>query len=62
MVSTGLVVCGQRQDLLQRSWLPISTSAFRENPFALCSFVRPSIHPSTQKLLAFAISSELQYI
>jgi hypothetical protein len=51
-VSTELVVCGQRQKLWQHSWLPISTNAFRENPF-----VRSSVHPSvyTQKLLAFAI-------
>jgi hypothetical protein len=54
-VSTELVVCGQRQKLLQHSWLPISTNAFRENPFVR-SFIRPSIHPSKQTLLAFAIS------
>jgi hypothetical protein len=49
-VATELVVCGQRQELLQHSWLPFSTNAFREKRW----FVRPSIR------LRFA--SELQYI
>jgi hypothetical protein len=42
MVSTELVVYGQRQKVMQHSWLPISTNAFREKPFVR-SFVRPSI-------------------
>jgi hypothetical protein len=58
MVSMELVVGGQRQKLLQHSSLPISTNAFRENPFVRSS-VRPSILYKNCSLLQF--SSELQH-
>jgi hypothetical protein len=52
----GACGCGQWQKLLQHSWLLFTSSFSRPTLFVKKpSFVRPSIHPSTQKLLAFAI-------